>query len=417
MGKNETDILWNFGTYAVMGLCGLLKYFLIAAFYSPDVLGVYNQVYAVFLITDTFATGGLETSTLKHVAQYAHEKGAYRIIGASAILLSFVLAIISSLVVWILRVQIGVWLDSPRVATGLVWALPGVFFFTVNRILLAVLNGLSRMKTYAFFNALRYVLILGTVAIMAAFRVPGEVLPVVFSIAEIILFICQVISLRSEFSVPSISDLKVWMKIHLSFSLRGYGSAVLGGLGSRLNVLILGYFASDQAVGIYSLAAAAIDAIVQLPLILRTVFSPILVRYIDTRKLDELHSLFTKVMAYTYLGMLVIGVGAVLAFPIGLKLVSNQDKYMQGWPIFAILMLGIVLYSGYIPVSNILLLGGRPGTQSWLIFSMTIIVITLNLLLVPTLGGIGTALATAIGYILTVPLLKYLANKALKVQI
>jgi len=55
--------------------------------------------------------------------------------------------------------------------------------------------------------------------------------------------------------------------------------------------------------------------------------------------------------------------------------------------------------------------------QSWLIFSMTIIVITLNLLLVPTLGGIGTALATAIGYILTVPLLKYLANKALQVQI
>jgi O-antigen/teichoic acid export membrane protein len=351
------------------------------------------------------------------VAQYAHEKGTYRIIGASALIMSFVLAIISSVVVWILRVQIGVWLDSPRVAAGLVWALPGVFFFTINRILLAVLNGLSRMKTYAVFSALRYVLILGTVLVLAAFRVPGEVLPAVFSIAEIILFICQVVSLRSDFSVPTLSDLRVWIRIHLNFSLRGYGSAILGGLGSRFNVLILGYFASDQTVGIYSLAAAAMDAIAQLPIILRTVFSPILVRYIDTRKFVELHALFKKVMAYTYLGMLVIGAGAVLAFPFGLKLVSNQDKYIQGWPIFAILMLGIVIYSGYIPVSNILLLGGRPGMQSWLIFCMTILVITLNLLLVPTLGGIGTALATAIGYVATIPLLKYLANKTLKVQI
>jgi hypothetical protein len=51
-------------------------------------------------------------------------------------------------------------LDSPGVAVGMEAATPGLFCFAINKQLLAIVNGLSRMRAFAVYQALRYLLIL-----------------------------------------------------------------------------------------------------------------------------------------------------------------------------------------------------------------------------------------------------------------
>jgi O-antigen/teichoic acid export membrane protein len=232
--KNEQDLLWNFGSYAVMGICGVLKYFVIAAFYSPEVLGVYNQVYSIYMMVSQFSTGGVHLSTLKYVAQYAHDPKKYRIIGTSALLLAWFFALVTCVTLWLMRGTIGVWLDSANVAVGLLYAIPGLLFFSLNKVFLAVMNGLSKMKTYAIYQALRYVLMVLVIVIVAVLGLPGPALSVVFTIAEIILSIFLVVTLRSEISLPSVEEWKEWLRTHFSFGIRSMFSNVLVGLNPRV---------------------------------------------------------------------------------------------------------------------------------------------------------------------------------------
>ena len=40
----NTDLLWNFGSLAFLGLSGIFLNFIISYFYEPDILGAFNQV-------------------------------------------------------------------------------------------------------------------------------------------------------------------------------------------------------------------------------------------------------------------------------------------------------------------------------------------------------------------------------------
>ena len=50
-------------------------------------------------------------------------------------------------------------LGSDAVAEGMLWAAPGLFCFAVNKVLFGVVNGLRRMRAFAVYTSLRYLLI------------------------------------------------------------------------------------------------------------------------------------------------------------------------------------------------------------------------------------------------------------------
>jgi len=417
LGKNGQDVLWNFASFVIMGVCGVLINFIIAGFYNPEVLGVYNQVYAVYIVSSQFAVVGIHLSVLKYVAQYVHEKERTRAIVSSALLLSASFALLSCLILWIGRWLIAAWMESPAVGNGLAWALPGLFFFSLNKVILSVLNGQSRMKLYAVFQALRYILMIAVIVLVAWSGLPGENLSMVFTVAELVLLLGLLPAIWPSLGFPGWQELRSWMRLHFDFGMRGFLSNVLLGLNPRVDVLILGYFSSDFTVGVFSLAASAAEGLYQLPVVLRTNLNPILVRQISEGRMDELRALARRSMRWTYLSILGVGLLAVLVYPLGLNLVANQEKFIQSWPIFAILVVGIVAASGYIPFSNILLLAGRPGAHTLMISLQVFFNIAGNLLLVPYWGGYGAAIATSLAYVFLVVLVKVFARKMMRLSI
>jgi O-antigen/teichoic acid export membrane protein len=415
--KFGQDVLWNIASYGVMAVSGIAINVIIWIVYSPDVLGVFNQVFAVYVIASQFAVAGIHLSVVKYVAQYATQVAIYRAINTAAILLSIVIAGLSAILLWLLSDQIGILLSSPQVARGIVYIAPALFFFSINKVLLSILNGLSRMKVYAFFQALRYILIVGALVTLILRDVPNEVLPFAFTIAEGILLVCLSVSLFKEFLLPPFVVLRKWILNHLEFGIKGLGSNVLLQMNTRVDVLVLGYFMTDFYVGIYSFVAIFIEGIYQLLIILRTVYNPLLVRLISDQKIEQLKSVINRGVRITYRFMIIGGVIAVLIYPMGALVSEDTLLYLRSWPIFAILMSGIALSSGYIPFGQILVQAGQPGLHTIMTLLLVVFNFTLNLLLIPVLGLIGAAIATALAHCVGVFLLKIFTKRILQIWI
>jgi O-antigen/teichoic acid export membrane protein len=245
----------------------------------------------------------------------------------------------------------------------------------------------------------------------------GKSLSIVFSVAEFILLISVIPFIRNEISRSGFTDLWWWLKKHFNFGMRAFMSNVLLSLNPRMNILILGYFSSDYAVGVFSLAASAAEGLYQLPVVLRTNLNPILVRLLHEEKKEKLQDLSRRSMRLTYLSMAVVGILVIFLYPVGLNFVANKTKFMESWLFFAVMVSGIIVSSGYIPFSNILMMGGFSGFHTIMISVLVLFNNVTNIMLVPLLGGMGAAIATAVSYVFLIPLIKLFAGRILSVKI
>lgn len=417
LGKFGQDVLWNVASFAVMAACGVSINLIIGRWYSAEALGVFNQTYSVYVIVSQFAVAGVHLSVVKYVAEYAHDAGTYRKINTAALLLAGFFAFISSAALWLLRDQIGRLFDSPGIAQGIALIAPGLFFFSINKVFLSIFNGLSRMRIYAVFQTLRYLLIVSGLLLLAIFHAPSNSLVLTFTLAELILLLCMLPVIFPEFALTAFRTLRPWLRAELDFGLRSFLSNVLLQMNTRVDVLVLGLFWDDHTVGIYSFAAILIDGIFQLPIVLRTNYNPLLVRLISAGKLDELKIRVRKGVRVTYAAMVVISLSVLLCYPLGALVVSDPNAYLQSWPVLAILSAGLLFASGYIPFSNLLLAAGRPGLHTLLTAAWVLVNILLNLWLAPLYGVWGAAVGTALSYVWLVVLVKVTTKMVVGVRI
>ena len=71
--KFSRDLLWNYISLAFLSISGILINLIIAGRYGAETLGVFNQVYAVYIVVSQFSTGGIQYSALRHVAEHARD--------------------------------------------------------------------------------------------------------------------------------------------------------------------------------------------------------------------------------------------------------------------------------------------------------------------------------------------------------
>lgn len=417
LGKFGQDVLWNIASFGIMAICGIGINLIIGRWYSPEVLGVFNQTYAIFVIASQFAVAGIHLSVVKHVAQYSGSPSIYRGMNTAALLLAALFAGISCAILGMLSSQVGRLFGSPGVAVGILYIVPGLFFFSINKILLSILNGLSRMRIYAVYQSLRYLMIIAGLLVIAMLQLPGESLMLSFTAAELIVFCAMLPVLFREFILPRFNTLRHYLRVHFNFGMRSFLSNVFLQTNNRVDVLILGLFWSDRTVGIYSFAAIIVDGIFQLPVVLRTNYNPVLVKLISEDRLEALKATARKGVRITYALMLVICLSAVLLFPLGALVVSHSADYLMSWPVLVVLLTGLTLGSGYIPFSNILLQAGRPGSHTIMVGFWVLSNVLLNLLLVPRYGIWGAAVATGLAYALLAVFVKVSTRWLLKVRI
>jgi len=399
----QAALVWNIGSLAVLGVSGIALNALIGALYDEAALGMFNQALAAYIFFSQAAVGGIDRSVLKEVAACAEERLRVTATVAAGLLPTVLLAGLVTVVFWFARIPIGAWLESPGTAEGIAWATPGLFFFALNKVLLATVNGLSRMRAFAVYQALRYVLILaalGGFALLDTEREHAAHLAGVFSFAEGGLFLVLALEVWLQVRGPLVRDWRERIGPHLRFGLRSVGSGVLLELNARVDVLMIGWLMLDSDVGVYTFAAMICEGIYQLLVVLQNLYNPVLAREIAAKRLEELHATIQRGKRRTYLGMLAAAGLALLLYPVALELLTDKPGFGESVVPFRWLLLGIVLCAGYIPFAQTLLMAGHPATHTLYMVLTVLFNVAGNAILIPQLGLAGAAISTSISMFL-----------------
>ncbi len=397
--KFLSDTAWNYGAFALMAGTGVILNFFIAVRFGIETLGVFNQIYAVFVITAQLAVMGLHDSAQKHTAEFLDAPERLGVISATAIWLAAAFGLLTAVLVFALAGPIGRLVDSPAVGQGVALAAPGLLFFALNKVLMGILNGQRRMRAFAAAQGIRVTVILITCLAIAALDLPGYVLGVSFTIGEIVLSPGLFWVLR-----PSLLDFADrgaftdWLKRHLHFGAKALTNGFLAESYIRVDIIMLGIFVADKDVGIYSFAALFIEGLYQVPAIVRTIANPVLVRLLMQDDKAEV-TRFSRKTAGLSLGVFII-VAALVLFVFPYLAPYFPDGLVDtSYPVLMILVAGLLIYAPFIPLDHALLQAGLPGRQSLLMTFNVLANVALNLALIPLFGITGAAVATAIAFV------------------
>jgi O-antigen/teichoic acid export membrane protein len=410
----ERDVLWTTGALLLVGVCGVATNFAIVALFDASALGVFNQVFAIYIVVGQFAVGGVQFSCLRYCSRVQGDRAECGRIATSGLLLVSLSALVWSLMVLAGRHEIGALLGSDAVGVGLGFAAPGVFFFALNKVLMSVMNASRHMRALAGFRAARVLGVLGGVGLVLVAEYPAPYLALSLTLAEVALCIGLVSYVVVAVCPIGQAALRTWVPRHVSFGARGFLSGVLIETNTRVDVLSIAYFMSDEAVGIYSMAAVIAEGFAQLTAAVRQNIDPIIGRAFAQDRRESITELAHDVRkrfipAMAGLGALVLlGFGALLG---ALRYAYPGKGDFRSWGVCALLIAAVFLASGWRSFAGVILQGGRPGVMTMLMAGSVLGNILLNVLLIPVLGVYGAAIATGLVYLLEAGMIVVLSRR------
>jgi O-antigen/teichoic acid export membrane protein len=387
-------ISWNMVALGFMAISGLIYQAIIKGVYGDATNGLFGQAFSYYVAAAQLAVCGIHFSVLKYVSEFHEDDDKVAKIYGSSLIATAIIAIIivglSYLALYIVS-----FFTNDELLSYLYFIIPALFFFSINKVTLNYLNGLSRMKEYAVFQSLRNILIIVSVVVLVLLKLPGKYLVLSFLISELILFLTLgVYALKTHYIKLKLD--KEWFLEHLRYGYKIMPGNFVLELNARMDVMILGWFASDTIVGIYYFALRFAEGFYQLLVVVRRNINPVIARNASKKEfnlLDELKQSLTKYSKYLIpiSAVLVLFGYCVLAYIIG--------RDLSGFFPLLIVVAAIVATSKYIIFGNTLNQSGFPSQEARLNIITLCTNIALNFALIPFLGMFGAAIGTAVSYI------------------
>jgi len=405
------DIGWNLVPVALLAMVGLGLNFLIGGWWGPAALGTFNLVTSAVFAFAVAGAFGLQYAVLRGVAEDPDDRDRVAAVVLGALLPGLALAAATTAVFVASRHALGALLDSDAVATGMLWAAPGLFCFALNKLLLGVVNGLRRMRAFAIYTSLRYLLIAVGLLIARAARLDGEQLPVIWTFTEGTLLVVLVVELLAMVSLGRGRRTWLgWARQHLDYGARGVTATLAYEINSKLDVWMLGVALSDAQVGIYSLAAALNEGAMQLAVVVQNNVNPVIARELAAGRPAEVERLVARTRRWFVPAMVGIGIAGAALYPLIIPWLIGNQEFAGGSVPFAIMMGGLALASAYLPFNQALLMAHRPGWHTLYVLIIIAVSFAANYALIPVLGLRGAAIAVAASLVASAVALRVLVR-------
>ncbi|HEU4729861.1 MAG TPA: oligosaccharide flippase family protein [Kofleriaceae bacterium] len=412
------DVAWNLIPVALLGVVGIGVSFLIARWWGAAAFGVFNLVTTAYFALSVAGACGLHYSVLRAIAEAPHDRDRVATVVVGALVPNVVLAAAATAVFVAIRPLIARWLDSPAVAEGMLWAAPALFCFAVNKLLFGVVNGLRRMRAFAIYTSLRYVLIaIGLVLANIIGLAPAH-LPAIWTFTEGTLLLVLAGELVATVRLSRATGWAAWTARHLDYGVRGVIATLAYEINTKLDVWMLGVFVADKgAVGVYSLAAALHEGVTQLAVVVQNNVNPVIARLSADGDAAELRALVARTRRWFVPAMIGVCVLSAALYPLVIPWLIGDPAFAAGALPFAILMAGIAIASPYLPFAHLLLMARRPGWHTVLLVVAILVNAIGGATLIPELGPAGAGAAMAATVVATALLLRGIARWRIAVRL
>lgn len=409
--RTRRDLVWNLVPVVLLAVVGLGMKLLIGRpdWWGKAALGTFNLVTISWFAFGVLGAGGLQFAVLRAVAEDPDDRDRVAAVVAGALIPAVALAAAATGLYLLLRGPLGA-LQGAAVAEGMRWAAPGLFCFAVNKVLLGVVNGLRRMRAFAIYTSLRYVLIAAGLLIARGWRAGADQLPAIWTFSEGALLLVLLGELLATVRLARGAGWTAWARRHLAFGARGVTATLAAEINAKLDVWLLGIAAPAAEVGIYALASAVFEGVTQLAIVLQNLVNPVLARQIASGAHREAEGVVRQARRWfvpSLSGAALLGAGL---YPLLIPPLLGDPAFLDGaWP-FAILMAGVALASPYLPFNQVLLMAALPGWHTGYLLATLAVSFAGNAALIPLLGMRGAALSTAASLVVSALLLRLLAR-------
>jgi O-antigen/teichoic acid export membrane protein len=410
------DIAANAAGFVVFAVGALAANLLIARVYGPAITGLFNQVLAFYIVASQFAVLGTHLAALRQASltDIDHDGEASALVGTALIAVA-VPAVTVMIMGYAASLAVPYLFTTEGLAEALRLALPGLFFFALNKVLINLATGFHLFRVFAIAQAGRSVLFLGACGIWVAARWSGHTITLALTVAEAALSCSLLVPLLARKGVRLPSDLSGRVASLVSFGIKAAPSVGFGDLNSRVDVLVLGLFASAEAIGVYTIAAWLIEGAIQLPVAVRPLVSPALARDAVTNS-SNIRLLMRRVGWGTAGAMAGLLTAICLVYPIGSRIILVDPRYQAAQLPLIILSIGVTIASYYLPFDLLLAQSGRPLAHTGFKGSVMLTNLALAFVLVPRLEATGAALAYGVSFVVYAILLQILARRTFRAR-
>ncbi len=409
----KAGLFWNYISIIILALSGILFNVLIICFYNAEALGIFNRVYAYYIVISQLCVCGIHMSIVRSTSLIEDNEEQKKNL-SSAFVLVLSISFLVCLLVKCLLIIFGV----SDLIIAFSYVLPALILFAINKVILGFFNGLSCMIVYAVLQSLRSISIAGGILFLSLKQVHYTEISKCFFIGESVVTIIGIILLvRHRMLTVKISP--NLMKKHFGFGIKILLSNLVLELNTKVDVICLGWILKDDyQIGIYSFAVLFAEGFYQIFVVVRRSINPQIARgYQDlATKKGNIEELSGRVAKYVNIRrwlavlLLIIGYAEVC-------LVLNKKEYLNGIVPLAIICFFIAWTAKAIIMGDFFAQIGKPEKESFINTCTVLSNLAGNIVFIYYMGIQGAAMATGISYVVFAFLLSYMMKRSENIQV
>lgn len=189
---------------------------------------------------------------------------------------------------------------------------------------------------------------------------------------------------------PMQGPVSPWIKAALPMLLiEGFVFLIL-----NTDVMVAGWFVPPDQVAIYYAAAKTLALVHFVSFAIRVATMHKIAQYHATGDRYRLDHTIADALRWTFWPSLAL----VIMLAIGGEWILSMfgEGFQDGKAFLAVLLVGVVMRASVGPAEGMLTMAGRQKTAAWIYGIVLCVNVTLNLALIPTVGLVGAAIATAL---------------------
>ena len=381
--------------------------------------GLFYAVLTFVTFFSVFRDLGLSQSLTKFIPEFLVKKEYEKV--KSSIKFVFIANIIISILLAALFILFSSFLADNYFKSALakpVLIILSLYFvlYSIYTVFISIFVGFQKSRLYSLDLFLRNLFVLIGIFVFAGKGVNSPAFAYLFS-----LIFGAIIFTVFLFRLFDFSEYKQKISKKLAGTLFRFGFPLMFAtvgfiIISQVDTLILTYFRPISEVGIYNVVLPTATLLNMVGSSLALAMIPLISEFWVSKKYLEVKSLIKSVYQRAFIIIVPIGFIIFVFSDFVLKVLFGES-FVSGSLALKILSIGAIFFSFAIVNNSILVAVGNPKKVTITILVAAVINLVLNLLLIPTYGLAGAAVATMVSYIFVLLLSTYFVSKSVKIDV
>lgn len=384
------DVLGIFSTRAARTVLGILAGVVLARWLGPHDRGILALVLILPATAVTLVKLGVPQSCVYFIKR---ERRTAEEVASNVAGLALVLGTAVAALAWIGRETLLATILQGVPTWALALALVRIPLLLIDDYLFGVLQAIGRFSLYNQRLLAGELLRIAAIFIALVGLDMGLYAAVLIHTAvTVVITLWLLISVRREtaFSLRIRSDL-LWGQ--LAFGFRSYVQTLTQHMLLRIDIYMVAYYLGPVETAFYSLALRFTEMVLEVPHAIGIVLYP----QLASRPVEEIYRLTAQTCRRTLLLTGVFAAGLALFGPWVIRLWYGADYAPAGDPLFWAAV-GVLAMSVYVIVTRAFTSQNRQRVNIAAGVPALLLNVGLNALMIPSMGIVGAALATAISY-------------------